>query len=457
MGTTGRLAEFIVGTEFRDIPEKAVKAAKTSVMDTIGVALVNSVRPMGRIITDFLNDNGGRPVARVIGTGVRTSAPDAAFANAALGRGADFDEEGYSGALHLPAALALGEQLGASGRRILEAYVVSHEVVTRIVSNIGADAARGWDAQGITSSMGAAAAAAKMLGLSTQQTQTALGISASQASGLKQNFGTMTKPFTSGHGVRSGVVAALLAKNGFTADKSILEGKFGYTACFGGEQCNIARMTENLGNPFRIEAAGVGFTAAPRPKRFPCCVMTHPPVLSVLSLKERHGIQPTELESIEVVTNRGLPGSLIRANPKTGEEARFSMEFCLAVALLDGKLDLDSFTDEKANNVEIQRLMRKVRFYRHPDWQGKPSRTVEDDIFWDVVVKLRTGRQYSERVDGWPPGLAGGEVVSKYRDNAGRVLAPPQVEQSIELLERLEDVRDIGELMDLVTSGAGPS
>ena len=239
MRATSTIAEFVAKNRWEDCPAEAVDAARRAILDCLGVMLAGSAEPAARIVTDIARSEGGAPLATVIGTSLRTGAVWAALANGTAAHALDFDDTnftmiGHPSAPVLSAALAAGELALADGRALVHAFLLGFEVETTLAEVLNpAHYERGFHATGTLGTMGAAATTARLLGLDPRQTGTALAIAASQASGLKENFGTMTKPFHAGHAARSGVLSALLAREGFTASERALEGPQGYFAVLG--------------------------------------------------------------------------------------------------------------------------------------------------------------------------------------------------------------------------------
>ena len=453
MGTTEEIARFVVDTPAASIPAEVVAAARDGVLDGLGVALAGSLEPASRIIADYVRDVGGTPQASIIGHSFKTSAPLAALANGTMAHALDYDDviwlmSGHPTVPVLPAVLALGEMLHTPGREALAAYIIGVEVEARIGSGIGSHHyAVGWHPTATLGTLGAAAAAARLLGLNVQQTRTALGIAASEASGLRQNFGTMTKPFHAGMAARNGVVAAILAGKGFTADESILEEQFGFCAVLGGEgKYDLAAMTRNLGSPFALVDPGLDM------KPYPCCRFIHRCIDAMLHIVGEHHPAPEDVAEVECHTSPFVPQIVIHHHPRTALEGKFSTEYCMARSLMDGQMRIAQFTGEKVLDPAAQELLEKVR-YVHPagaEAERQPEK---------VVVKLRDGRQHSHEVlhaKGSPENpLTPEELKTKYRDCAGTVLTAEATERSLALVSRLEGVRDIAELCALVTSGAG--
>jgi 2-methylcitrate dehydratase PrpD len=449
MGSTEKIARFVVDFDFSKLPASGMEQIKLSILDTLGVALVGAKGHIGAIMSDFVKEMGGNPQARLIGSGIKTSVLNAALVNGTMAHAEDYDTMPHCGVVLVPTALILGEQLKLSGKKVLEAYAVGFEVGHRM-RGLGAIAEAGFHSTSLLYTMGAAAEAGKLLALDVDQTRAALGIAASLASGIMQNFGTYTKPLHGGHAASSGMKAAILASKGFTGDPDVLEGRKGYFYVYGQEQADIKRVTENLGKmPLAIADAN-----AFNVKRWPNCYANHPPIAAILHLIEKYDVKPEQLNAIEVLTFTKPPAALIRTNPQRGFEGKFSMQYSIATALVDRKVDLNSYTDEKLARPMIQQLMKKVTVTQHPDTVDLPPALFWEYPFQGVMITLRLndGRVLSEREDH-EHDLKGEEIYAKYRENAriGGVTAK-DTERSMELIKGLEDLKDVTKLVDTVVS-----
>jgi 2-methylcitrate dehydratase PrpD len=276
MGATRQLASFVVDTSFAGIPAPAYARAKEAILDGLGCALVGSPTPIGKLMTRYVRERNETPRASVIGGGYKTSAALAALANGTMAHALDFDDVNWSMSGHptvplLPAVLAVGQEIHASGVDVLLAYTLGFEVETKV--GLGINPRHydlGWHATSTLGTLGAAAACAKLLGLDVENTCMALGIAASTAAGLRQNFGTMTKPLHPGQAAMNGVTAAQLAQLGWTADANILEAPYGFCQLYTGtNQYNLDDIVKRLGNPYELLATGVAI------KQYPCCAFTH--------------------------------------------------------------------------------------------------------------------------------------------------------------------------------------
>lgn len=448
MGTTETLAKWIVSTGYDDIPPAAYEQAKKSILDYLGTAIEGSTTPLGRIMIAHTREQGGTPQARVIATDIRTSSPNAAFANGAMGHAEDFDDLGGVGghpAVTLtPTVLALGEELHLSGRDMLEAWAIGYEVGTRLSANLQPD--RDWHPTAIFGTMGSAVAASKMLGLDVHKTRMALGIAGSEAGGLRRNFGTMTKPFHPGNAARSGIVAAKLASRGYTADPDIIEGRQGYADNFGGTKCNLPAVTQFLGDLFYLASQGT------RIKPWPCCGGNHQTLTGLLDLIHKYEINPDDVVHVEHV-GPGCPGmgALLRFEVNEGLEGKFCLEYNIAAAIADKKVDLSTFSDERAGKGDLQELMKKVHRSQNPDVVRRHEHIADGDPTARIQIHLRDGRVHDVEF-GPAMHLTGDAVIDKFRANASYVLAKQRIGRPIQLVQTLEKLGDASQLMDAVTT-----
>ena len=451
MGTTEKLAQFVVHSNFDNMPPEAIDLAKDAIMDGLGVTLGGSTETAGKIVAQYVKEVGGNPQAGVIGHGFKSSAAQAALANGTMAHALDYDDvlvimTGHATVPILPVVLALGEMHRCSGRDVLEAFIIGIEVEGKIGLGIGRHHYDvGWHSTATLGTMGAAAAASKILGLNVTQTMNAFGIAASEAAGLRQNFGTMTKPFHAGNAAKNGIVAAILAQKGFTASESIMENPLGFCSVLGGAgEYDLEQMTKSLGDPLAIVDPGLDM------KPYPCCRVTHRCIDAMLHIVEEHHPPAEEVKEVVCLTGSWSPNVLIHHRPKTPLEGKFSMEYCMARALLDGEIRMTHFEGDKVLEPRAQDLLQKVKFV-HPetDEEGDPLPTEV------VTVTLINGKKISHEVQipkGNPENpLTKEELVDKYRDCASLILPSDAVERSLELIFHMEKKPDITELAELVT------
>ena len=359
---TAQLAAFIERTRISEMPGPVVQKAKQLVTDLLGVATAGSREKPARIIQGFIEEQNPRGSATIIGTDQRSHPAASSLANGISGHVLDYDDVsepmyGHPTVAVLPACLALGEELDVSGKDLLESYIIGLEVTVKLSYGMNpAHYEHGWHSTCTLGSMGAAAAAAKLLGLTGEQLRTALALAASQAGGLQQNFGTMIKPFHSGRAAENGVLAALLAQRGWTGDQNILEAPLGFFHLFCGPgHYDAERCVNSLGKPFEIDRPGIIL------KKYPSCAFSHPAIDAALIITQDPQYDASKLERVEGHIHSLADQILIHRNPQTGLEAKFSMEACVALALLDGRVNTKSFTDRKLANKDFKEILKRVQ------------------------------------------------------------------------------------------------
>lgn len=444
---TAILARFVVETATDTIPQPVIAGARHALIDTLGVGLAGSREEASEIAMRWLEDIGGSGPATVWGRAIKVAAADAAFGNGIQAHSLDFDDSslnlrGHPSATMIPPALAVGEATHASGLEVLAAYAVGLEVASKLSPSVGpGHYFRGWHTSSTIGIFAAAAIAARLWRLSANQLQQAWGLAASQASGLKRNFGTMTKSYHAGHAARCGVLAARLASWGFTADSTIFDGKDGFLATYAADDGKpLAEQLKSLGNPWEIESPGIYV------KRWPCCYAVHRPVAGLLELLTQRAINTEDIETISIGYLPGVEQPLIHHDPHTGLEAKFSTEYAVAAAVLDRKLSLQSFSDAMVNRPAIRRLMPRVKTFTLPGNEVHNGLTGYNE----VVVQATHGR-FDKRIDRtpgspqWP--LSEAEQTEKFLNCAGTVLAPERAAKLLALAQRCDKLADIGELL----------
>ncbi len=452
MKLTGTLAEFIVSTPAERIGLDARLQARRAMLDTVGVMLAGSTEECSRIAAQFVRDQAGAGDAVVVGQRLRAPASEAALVNGTSAHALDFDDVNMSMRGHpsvplVPAVLALGEKLGATGREVVDAFVVGFEVECKIGRLIGAPHyALGWHPTSTFGTLGSAAACARLLRLDAEGTQSALGIAASLASGARKNFGSMTKPLHAGWAARNGVVAASLAQAGFTADAEALEGEAGYLcAASGGAEFDPSPI-ERLGEPWEVVSPGIGV------KLYPCCYFTHLAVDSALDVGQAIANDVETVDAVHVSVSPGTMMVLRKTLPATGLEGKFSMEYCVATALLDGAVTLESFSDEAVARTAIQDLLAKVAVTE----DGPPANAPIGGRA-EVTIVLRDGSSRSAHADvprGDPKNpLSWDQIAAKFRDCARSVLDSGRTEETIDLTGHLDELPSIRDLTKTLEGG----
>jgi 2-methylcitrate dehydratase PrpD len=453
-------AEFVVKLKLADIPAEALELGKKSILDGLGLALSGSKADTWKLIQEYLKPFGFPPRggAAVLGSAVRLPARFAAFANGVAIHVDDYDDTQlavakdrvYGLLTHptvcvLPAALATAEVEGKSGKDLLVAYHSGVEVECKIAEAISPRHYEdGFHSTGTCGVFGGTAACAKLKGLDVLRTSRAFGVAASHAAGLRENFGTMMKPFQAGHATESGVVAADFAAIGWTAAEQILEAQRGFFHAYGGTY-DPSSIMGKLGNPWALQTPGASI------KPFPSGSLTHPGMTEMLRLIHANSIKAADVERVEVGTNHNMPNALIHHHPTTGLQGKFSMEFCMAILLLDGKADQTKYTDAVVNRDDVKKMIERVHFYVDPE----AEKAGYDKMTTIIKITLKDGRTISGRADfgkGSPSDpMSYNDVAEKFRGCAAYAEWPiSKANQVIDMVRKLEDVADIRTLTSLL-------
>ena len=453
---TAYVASFAFDTKFSDIPPDALELSRKSILDGLGLALAGSIAESGGIVRKFLQTSGlvQQKGATVIGSSLKAPARFAAFANGVGIHADDYDDtqlavapdRTYGLLTHptapvLPASLAIAEMHGFSGREVMLAYNVGVEAETKISEAINPRHYEdGFHSTGTVGTFGSAIAAAKLLGFDRAQIARAIGIAASEAAGLRENFGTMTKPFHAGKASENGVFAVEMTALGWTANETILEAPRGFFQAEGGGWDPKAIMGK-LGRPWTFVSPGISIKPAPSGS------LTHPGIDEMLTLIREHNIKADQVASVDVGTNKNSPTALIYHAPKDNLQAKFSMEFVMAAALLYGKVGLGQFHTEIVNRPEIQEFMRRIHFGVNPVAEAAGY----DKMTTIIDIHMKDGRTLSGRADfakGSPANpMSFDEVAGKFTDCADAAKWPASKSKAIiAAVRRLEDIKNINEL-----------
>jgi 2-methylcitrate dehydratase PrpD len=464
---TEYVARFIVDTVSRRIPRDVMHLGKRSILDGLGLAIAGNAAASGRLVRDYLRALGcvGTDGCSVIGTDLKLPARFAAFANAIAIHADDYDDTQlavakdrvYGLLTHptapaLPPALALGERDNRSGLDVLTAYQIAVEVETKLSEAMNPrHYDDGFHSTGTIGTLASAAACARLMALDVEQTRRALGIAASQSAGLRENFGTMTKPFHPGRSAESGIIAADFAKLGWTATPIVLEAGRGFFKAAGGGYDPQA-IEGRLGNPWTFAFPGVSI------KPHPSGSLTHPAMGLMLDLIRAHDISPEEVVKVRVGTNRHMPNALIHHRPQNELQAKFSMEFCMAILLLERKAGLAEFTDEVVNGRNVQKMIEKIEFSVHP----KAEAAGYEKMTTIIDIDLSDGRTISGHADfgkGSPTNpMSDEELALKFRECAEwGGLAKQNAEKLVDLVFSLENLKSIRELTTLLAVGKEPA
>jgi len=452
---TEKLSRFIVETGFDDLPDIAVEKAKHHILDGLGVMLAGSKHPLARRVMDHVRSLGGAPQAGVIGGRFRTSAPQAAFANGAMGHVLDFDDDSDTMVSHptvtiLPAVMALGEK-DSSGRDLLAAYILGLEACARIAALpnfLPGHYEEGWHTTSTLGVLNASAGSGKILDLDVRQVRSAFGIAASEASGLRSNFGTMMKPVHAGSASAKGVNSALLAKAGITANPNIFECPKGFYDLYGHlPPVDEAALTAGLGKDFDIVTPGMNI------KKYPCCYYTHAAIDALFFLVDKYRLSLGDLREIQCNISSIAFDVLKYDTPANGTEAKFSMPYCMARALLDHQVLIEDFGDERINNADVRKWMNIVHKIVDPS-MDEPGKSLGVRL----QITIRNGKTHTHEIikalGGAENPLPWEAVVSKFKTCASRVLDKKDASKIVSDIEHLEEVEHIGNILDKLSKGS---
>jgi 2-methylcitrate dehydratase PrpD len=442
---TLQLADFVCDFDPQSLPQEAIRTSKTAVLDCIGVALAAFREPVSGILRDYVQSTPSLAEATLWGTNCRVSSLDAALVNGSMAHALDYDDlnrfvQGHPSVVLVPAVFAVGEKLHSPGRRVLEAYIVGFEVMAKLgmVLNPGLYE-KGWHPTSVIGIIGAAASAAYLLGLDEAKTVNALGIAASEASGIKKNFGSMTKPLHAGSASRKGVWAAFLAQRGLTADPHALDGTFGFLELFKGDLPFDTGPLEHLGNPLEIISSGIVV------KQYPCCGSTHPVLDGAIEIADKIQTAPAQVQEIECKINPRRLGHINRPQVHSGLEAKFSLQFCTAAALIDRRITLTHFAGDAYKRPDILRLMDRVH-------------VLTDESLGEfaavVTVRTKDGKAFTTNISetrGSPAfPLSESQLMGKFVDCATTVVSQEQAERAGQAIMDMENESDVSRLMEML-------
>ena len=448
MGPTLELAERITRTEFDRLSPESVTVASQALLDFVGVTLAGIDEPLSRILRERAEDEGGHPQAGILGTPARVSVRQAALINGAAGHAHDYDDVhdamiGHPTVPVAPAVLALGEYLGRNGGDVLTAFCAGVETECILGRYAGqTHYAKGWHATATLGTFGAAAASARLLGLDTEQTATALGIAGTQAAGLKSQFGTMCKPLHAGHAAATGVEAAFLAARGFTSRLDLLETHQGFMATQSQEP-SLDRFYAALATPEFVPDICFKYHAA--------CYLTHSAIEAALELAGANDLRPDQIEAVDVCVNRGHFDVCNIAEPTTGLEAKFSLRFTLALALAgEDTASIRLFTDALTKRRDLVALRDRVTVRAHEQPRAETL----------VRIQTRDGRTLDAEANVANPATdldaQWQRLAEKFHTLSDPVLGAGAADVVEDGCRRLPDLDDLGVLWQALTPQPEP-
>ena len=444
------LAQRINALSFNDLPVEAIHWAKVGILDTVGVTLAGASEEATRIVEGTTRGSSGPSL--VFGGIRRVGALEAALVNGVASHALDFDDcnntlGGHPSAPVLPALFALADEAGASGRDFIAAYVAGFETECKLAMGVHFyHYTKGWHPTATLGVFGSAAACAKILKLSEEKTATALAIAASLASGIKANFGTMTKPLHVGQCTRNGLFAALIARDGFTAGDRVFEHKQGFFNVFNGEgNYDAGKILPAWAKPLDIVKPGIAI------KQYPCCGSTHSALDVMLGLVREHRPAADAIERIDVWTHARRLEHTNRPDPKSNLDAKFSVQYCMARAILDRTVAIEHFENNAHNEPAVRKLLPRVH--------AAPYTTAQfpaDNHFGaEIRIALKGGKALSGKIDQ-PYGRTSENVLpasllkEKFDNCAARALPAERVGPLYSAIQGFENLKDVRELTAII-------
>jgi len=456
---------FIQSARYEDFPQEAIDLAKRCIIDGLGVMLAGSTQPAGEILYQYLEGTDTRQEATVFGKQIyKTSAAAAALANGTSGHALDWDDTQLAtsadrifGLLTHPTippmvtALALGEREGISGKEFLEAFLTGFEVECKIAEAIHPDHyKKGFHSSATIGTFGAAVVAAKLLKLNTEQTEHMLAIAASSASGIRVNFGSMTKPLHVGRAGQNGIVSAELAARGFTGGKDPLDPPWGFFQTFShGGGFDADRIIGKLGNPHTIVWPGVSI------KPYPCGVLGHPTMDAMRKLVIDNDVDPEQITAIRVRAGSNILNPLRYQIANNELEAKFCPAFMVGAIALRRKAGIHEFNDEFVQSEPVQAMMRKVERVLDPDIEAQGWEKIRSTVEVDLKDGSTLVQKADERYRGGPDlPFTREELFEKFSDCASLVLTDQQINQVFEQIEALDTCANVNKLVSLLSAAA---
>lgn len=426
------LGSFVASLQYDDIPDDVVQTVLRAFTDTAGVTLAGSAEGAGAVACENASvDPTAASAAERLGVDGSGSAAETALRVGTAGHALDYDDlswgmDGHPSVVLVPPLLSVSPEVSPTGRDLVTAYVAGFEVACAVAQPISPDHYEsGWHATATFGSFGAAAAVASLYGLDAERATAALNVAASTPAGLKRNFGSMTKPLHAGLAARSGVTAATLVRDGLTTDVTAVSGDRGFWDLYGGDQREEYERSEE----WAVREHGIHV------KAYPCCYFTHTSIAAAQVLSDDHGVDPDAVERVVVRTSQGAADALHHADPETGLEAKFSMEYAVASAIVRDRVGLATFEDGAIEDASVQRVRERVDF------------AVDPELHYDShegFVRIETTDDVVERRQENPPGVHENPLDehrfhTKFAECAERVVDDAQIDPLYDRFSRLDE------------------
>lgn len=436
---TQQIIDFICDTKYEDIPALALENAKARILDTIGATIKGSTESVGDVVRSFYQKYGGKKECTLVNTQDKTDVLNAAFVNGVYSHAIDFDDHyilSHPSIGVVPALLAVGELVHATGEELITAFVVGLEINTKIQVCVSSEPwYRGFHSTGLWNTLSSCATAGKLLKLNKEQMLMAWGTACSSFCGIKRNMGTMTKPYHAGRAAQGGVLAALLAKEGLTSHTDAFEGQYGFLYCFLNDVSTTRwKYVEELGKRWDLVENPTFI------KPHPSCGGTHAAMNGMRQLMAEHPqITEENIDHIDVGMNAGGRGELFYDDPKNIYEAKFSMPFVIAVMVHFGRWGVDLHTNAVVQDPAMRALYKKVNFFTDEELDREIPRDMAD-FHAVITVYLKDGTSY--HIHALYPVLTFDEVKFKFDCNVDDIIGKERAEQIVSTIQSLEQLSD---------------
>ncbi len=454
---TDAIVQFVLETGYEEIPEDVRALSRRCFVDGTGLMVAGSTEKSGRILQSYFKEVGGEPEGRILGTEMTVPAQSAALANGVAGHSMDYDDTQLSshpdriyGLLTHPtvpvlaASLAMAEALGSTGEELLAAFAIGFEVECKAAEAIYPDHyIRGFHSTGTIGAIGAAAACGKLQGLEEEQLRMCFGIACSESAGLRANFGTMTKPYHCGRAAENGVVAARLAAGGFTADPEIFDGQWGFFQIMGGG-ADADYLIGKLGDPW--SAIDPGFSIKP----YPCGSLAHPAMDAMRDLVIDNDIDPEKVSKVRIGTTSRVLQPLRYSEPQNELEAKFSLQFGIAVLLLERKAGIAQYRDEVVQRPDVVEAMKKIEPYQDENIEAQGY----DRIRAKITIEMEDGSTHEALAEvsrGTPMRpMDRDELYEKFQECCSLVYEEEQIARAEGMLYKVDKMESIYPLIEIL-------
>jgi 2-methylcitrate dehydratase PrpD len=451
-----KIAKLSVGLRYDDLPNKAQTKAANLTLDLLGSMIASKEIESSRIATELALELGGPEESTVVGTNRKVAAPHAAFANAIQGYAFDFTDDHNESNSHLsaatiPVSLALGEKLGASGKEVIEAVTLGAEVVSRFGSAfLGKTYYQGFHPTSTCGTFGATIAAAKLLKLDVQQTVHSFGIAGSQVGGLMawNTSGSYTKRLQAGHPALVGIISAMMAQKGFNGPPAIIEGEDGFLQAYSyNREYDTSWITDGLGEKWAFVDTSI--------KVYPCCRYSAGHLDACLDIAKRYRLDPEKIERVLIRSSDYTIRLLARPrkmDPQNVVDTQFSMPWQASIALIDGKIDVDTFTEGNIHRPDVRQLMQKVEWMVDDEFE----RRYPEHYSCAVTVTLTDGTEFTSEVrdpkGDWRNPVTQEELEQKFINLAAREIKDKaRIKHIVDFVTGMHEIDDVSKLFSLIS------